>query len=48
MQSFFVSLADRPAFAIAVAAFLSGVALFYVVMQRTRRRQIENSKRGRQ
>ncbi len=47
MQTIFEALLGRPLLTLGLGAFLSGVALFYLVMQRTRRRRIiEAERRG--
>lgn len=43
MQSLLETIMDRPVFSVGLGAFLSGVALLYVLMQRTRRHRIEQS-----
>ncbi len=40
MEYIFDSLTARPIITLGVGAFLSGVALFYLVMQRTRKHRI--------
>lgn len=40
MKNLFTAFAEKPLFALAIAAFLTGVSLFYLVMQRTRRKRI--------
>lgn len=44
MQDIFDSLASRPFLSLGIGAFLSGVALMYLVMQRTRKHRIEQAK----
>lgn len=44
MQYVIDSITARPFLALGVGAFLSGVALFYLVMQRTRRQRIERAR----
>lgn len=39
------SLAARPGITLSVGAFLSAVALFYLVMQRTRKRRLNDADR---
>lgn len=41
------SLAARPIITVGVGAFLSGVALFYLVMQRTRKHRIRQAQQQR-
>lgn len=46
MQTLIDGLTHRPLLSLAVAAMLSGIALFYLVMQRTRKhrlQQLENN-----
>lgn len=45
MQNVIDSLAQRPFVTIGVGAFLSGVALFYLVMQRTRQHRIKQAEK---
>ena len=40
MDVIIAALAARPAITVGVGAFLSGVALFYLVMQRTRKHRL--------
>jgi len=44
MQNVIDSLAQRPLVTLAVGAFLCGVALLYLVMQRTRRHRIRQAR----
>ena len=44
MQTVIDSLVARPALTVAIGAFLSGVALLYLVMQRTRKHRINEAK----
>jgi len=46
MQAIFDSLASRPLVTLGIGAFLSGVALMYLVMQRTRKHRIEQAKQN--
>ncbi|WP_281841272.1 hypothetical protein [Sinisalibacter aestuarii] len=46
MQHVISSLVERPILTLGLGAFLSGVALFYLVMQRTRKNRIERARRG--
>ncbi len=39
------SLTARPVLTVGIGAFLSGVALFYLVMQRTRKHRLEQMDR---
>jgi hypothetical protein len=43
MQGIVDALMQRPFLAVSLGGFLSGVALFYLVVQRTRRRLIRQS-----
>ena len=43
LETVIASLIARPGVTIAVGAFLSGVALFYLVMQRTRKHRIRQA-----
>jgi len=43
MQFLTDTLMTRPTLAIGLGAFLSGVALLYIVIQRTRKRRMEQS-----
>lgn len=45
MQQIFSSFVDRPLLALGIGAFLSGVALFYLVMQRARKHRIEQARK---
>jgi len=44
MQNIFDSLAQRPVLTLVLGAFLSGVALLYLVMQRSRKHRIEQAR----
>ncbi len=46
MQQAIASFVERPFLALGIGAFLSGVALFYLVMQRTRKHRIETARKG--
>jgi hypothetical protein len=41
MQQVFSSFAERPLLALGVGAFLCGLALFYVLVQRNRKHRIK-------
>ena len=41
MQTLIDGLTHKPLLTLAVAAFVSGVALFYLVMQRTRKHRLD-------
>ena len=43
MQNILDSLTARPLLTLGLGAFLSGVALFYLVMQRTRKHRINQA-----
>lgn len=43
MQNVIDSLIQRPVVTVGVGAFLSGVALFYLVIQRTRKHRIKEA-----
>lgn len=43
MDAIIEALAARPIVTVGVGAFLSGVALFYLVMQRTRKHRIRQA-----
>lgn len=43
MQQVIDALMSRPFLTLGLGAFLSGVALFYLVMQRTRKHRIEKA-----
>lgn len=43
MQYVIDSLIARPGITLSVGAFLSAVALFYLVMQRTRKRRLDDA-----
>lgn len=43
MQLFEAAFAEAPGVVIGVSAFLTGVALFYLTMQRTRKRRLKAS-----
>ena len=44
METLIDGLTYRPLLSLAFAAFVSGVALFYLVMQRTRKHRLEQMK----
>lgn len=44
MQNVFDSLAQRPVLTLGLGAFLSGVVLLYLVMQRARKLRIEQAR----
>jgi len=46
MQNAIEALAARPLLTVAIGAFLCGVALLYLVMQRTRKHRIEEANGG--
>ena len=45
MQTVIDALIARPFLTVGVGAFLSGVALFYLVMQRTRQHRMKQAER---
>jgi len=45
MQNVFDSLVQRPILTLGLGAFLSGVVLLYLVMQRTRKHRIEQARK---
>ena len=44
MQDLVTNLLERPAATLSVGAFLSGAALLYLVIQRSRRRRLESAR----
>jgi hypothetical protein len=46
MEAVIESLAARPVITLGLGAFLSGVALMYLVMQRTRKRRVQQAQQN--
>lgn len=44
MQTVIESLTARPLITLGIGAFLSGIALFYLVIQRTRKHRIKQAR----